>query len=597
MWSWLTTRTNRITGQKARRAALRLEALEAREVPAVLIQVDYSLDTGFFANNPDARAVMDRVASELGNSLSADLPAISPTGANTWTATFYSPTTGAQTGISNLAVGANTIKVYVGGRAMPGSEAGYASSSGNSASGSSDWVSTVQTRNWGGSISFDTTQSWFFGQSTAGLTSKQLDFYSVATHELGHVLGIGTSALWNSLSSGGTFHGANAMSVYGGAVPLGPDGQHWANGLTVNGQRAAMEPSLPAGVRVGWSSLDAAALRDLGWGGGGVAPTAPVANPQPVVVAAGGALSLVAESGGTLVPTGARFTPFPGYTGELHVATGDFNGDGATDYAVATGTGTLATVAIVNGRDGSFLVPATVLAPGYNGGFYLAAGDIDGDGKAELVVAAGTGAPVVGTFRVSGGGLQLESLFTAFDAGWFTGGIRVAAGDLNRDGYADVVVTTASSLGAVATYSGADLRHGVPKQLFASFVPLAGSPLGLNAAVGDMDGDGYADLALTFERGGPAFVAVWSGAALTRNSKTPANQIGTAAAFLALPGDGARLSMRDMDGDGRADLVVAGGSQLNPFIRAFTFAQAVGGGGGASASLLGFVAPSGIYVG
>ena len=50
-------------------------------MPAVLIQLDYSRDlTGFF-NNPEARAIMERAASEFGNSLNANLAAIVPHGA------------------------------------------------------------------------------------------------------------------------------------------------------------------------------------------------------------------------------------------------------------------------------------------------------------------------------------------------------------------------------------------------------------------------------------------------------------------------------------------------------------------------------------
>ena len=79
----------------ASRTALRLEQLEAREVPAILIQVDYTYDTGFFANNPQARATLEMAAAELGNSVTADLGAIVPSGANTWTATFPDPATGA----------------------------------------------------------------------------------------------------------------------------------------------------------------------------------------------------------------------------------------------------------------------------------------------------------------------------------------------------------------------------------------------------------------------------------------------------------------------------------------------------------------------
>lgn len=592
MWNWWPLRTHRSIGMNPHRTTLRLEALESREVPAVLIQIDYSLDTGFFANNPTARAVMERVASEIGNSISADLPAISPSGGNTWTASFINPATGGQVAVPNMTIGAGAIKVFVAGRAMGGTEAGFAATSGFSASGAPAWVDSVSARDWGGSIAFDTARNWFFGETTAGLASGQLDFYSVATHEMGHVLGIGTSSQWTSLAQGGYFRGASAMSVYGGPVPLAPDGIHWAEGVMVGGHVVSLDPSVVYGQRVGWSALDAAALHDLGWG------AASTTSLQPIAVTSGGSVSLVASVGGTMAPTGGWFVPFPGYTGELRLAAGDFNGDGATDYAVTPGAGAQAVVEIVNGRDGSLLVGPTDLFPGYTGGLYLAAGDIDGDGKAELVVAAGQSAPpLVATYQVSGGGLQRQAAFFAFDAAWFGGGIRVAVGDLNRDGFDDVVVTTASMVGAVATYSGADLRFGVANYLFSPFIPLFGSSLGLNAAVGDMDGDGYADLVLTFESGGPAIVAVWSGAALSQNPNTPANQIPASTVFLALSPsdiDGARLAMRDLDSDGKADLVVASGSRLNPVIRAFTFAQGLSGG--AFANPLGANTSSGVYV-
>ena len=86
----------------ASRPGLRLELLETREVPAVLIQIDYSYDTGFFTNNPAARAVIERVASDLGNSLNASLTAINPSGTNTWSETFFNPSNGAQVSITNF---------------------------------------------------------------------------------------------------------------------------------------------------------------------------------------------------------------------------------------------------------------------------------------------------------------------------------------------------------------------------------------------------------------------------------------------------------------------------------------------------------------
>src|SRR6188474_1823232 len=105
---------------RTRRPVLRLEELEAREVPAVLIQVDYTYDTGFFANNPEARATMERAATELGNSISANLAAIAPGGGNTWTATFHNPATGAMQSLVNPTIDANALRLFVGARPLGG---------------------------------------------------------------------------------------------------------------------------------------------------------------------------------------------------------------------------------------------------------------------------------------------------------------------------------------------------------------------------------------------------------------------------------------------------------------------------------------------
>ena len=308
---------------------------------------------------------------------------------------------------------------------------------------------------------------------------------------------------------------------------------------------------------------------------------------------AAGTLAVYRLDGAALTATGQRFVPFPWYRGELRIAGGDFDGDGTTDYAIATGPGGPAVLAVLNGKDGSFLVGPTAPFGGYNGGLYVAAGDIDRDGRSELILAAGQNAPpLVQTYRVNGA-LQLQSSFVAFDAvGWF-GGIRVAAGDINRDGYDDVVVTTGSLIGAVSIYNGATLRNGSATRLVADFLPFGALPIGLNAAVGDLDGDGYAEVALGLERGAP-FFAVWSGSALSRGATgSPVNVL------LALPADafGARATIRDLNGDGKAELFVAGGGPVG-VVRALTFEQIQSGGNGASSvypPVLG--GTSGIYVG
>jgi hypothetical protein len=109
--------------------------------------------------------------------------------------------------------------------------------------------------------------------------------------------------------------------------------------------------------------------------------------------------------------------------------------------------------AIPNGRD-----PGFAYDPGFTGGVTVACADVSGDGHPDIVTGTGPGgAPHV---RVFSGptGVQLPGAigsFFAYDAG-FTGGVTVAAGDVNGNVYADVIVGTGPG-GApdVRTFSGA----------------------------------------------------------------------------------------------------------------------------------------------
>lgn len=403
-----------------RRPVLRLEVLEAREVPAVLIQVDYTYDTGFFANNPEARATMERVASELGGSISANLAAIAPTPGNTWTASFYNPATGALQSLINPTVGADTIRVFVGARPLGGGEAGFATTTGFSAAGSAAWVDLVQTRSWsgfapwGGSIAFDSTQRWHFGQTTSGLDGNELDFYSVAIHEVGHVLGLGTSKQWQQLTQGGAFRGANATAVYGGPVPVSSDGLHWAVDRAA-GEAVSLDPSVALGQRVGWSALDAAALRDLGWAPGGGAGGATGTPPGLILFAMAGANAVIGQYAfyaGMVFPTGRLFLPFPGYAGTLQQTFGDFNGDGVFDVAIST-PGAVSLIAVVSGLDGR-VIGAPRTAHGTVAALFAA--DADGDGRAELItgelIPPGVGA--IYAYSVAGGSVLPYGAVSAY---------------------------------------------------------------------------------------------------------------------------------------------------------------------------------------
>lgn len=201
-------------------------------------------------------------------------------------------------------IAADTVIVYVGGTNLLGSstlgEAGPAAFSWNASIAGGDqglfddWVDNVTSRGqgdgtrestynvqgqstaidtalWGGTISFNNVSSWYFDAdpSTDEAFSGN-DFYSVALHELGHVLGVGTADAWFNLVDFNlaTFNGTEASAEQGGPVPLA-DAGHFAFGLTstVDGtsQEVALDPNLTQNTRKRFTDLDWAALEDIGW--------------------------------------------------------------------------------------------------------------------------------------------------------------------------------------------------------------------------------------------------------------------------------------------------------------------------------------------
>jgi hypothetical protein len=281
-----------MTKKPARKCATwrpQVELLEHRLTPAITINIDYRFDSAGFFGDPARQAILQQAADTLGSRLDDSLTAIVPSGANTWQAQFTDPATGQQTSIPNLVVPDNTLTIFVGARHLPsGGELGEGGPGGFSANGSQDWLATVAARGqagalgpdagqtdfgpWGGSITFDTTSNWYFGQDPAGLGANQNDFLSVAEHEIGHALGFGTAASWTNLVNGSVFTGAASRAQFGGDVPTDQSGSaaaHWANNLRDRGTaglpHAGMDPVLTTGTRATFTPLDFAGLQDLGW--------------------------------------------------------------------------------------------------------------------------------------------------------------------------------------------------------------------------------------------------------------------------------------------------------------------------------------------
>jgi hypothetical protein len=81
----------------------------------------------------------------------------------------------------------------------------------------------------------------------------------------------------------------------------------------------------------------------------------------------------------------------PAFVGGVSVATGDVNGDGVTDIVTGAGPGGGPNVRAFSGRDGTLLLSLFAFAPGFPGGTSVAVGDLNADGFADIVTGAGPG--------------------------------------------------------------------------------------------------------------------------------------------------------------------------------------------------------------
>jgi hypothetical protein len=221
----------------------------------------------------------------------------------------------------------------------------------------------------------------------------------------------------------------------------------------------------------------------------------------------------------------ARFVVAPfgtGFTGGVRVAVGDVDGDGVPDLIAAAGPGGGPMVAVYNGRDGSALGQFFAFEPSFAGGLYVAAADLTGDGRAEIVVSPDlSGGPRV---RVVSGadGSQNVADFYAIDDPNFRGGVRVSVGDVNGDGVADLLVGAGFGGGPrVSGYDGRSLAAGTTLQLFHDFFAFEDTLRnGVFVAVGDVNGDGRGDLIFGGGPGGGPRVYILDGAAMLAGQVT-----------------------------------------------------------------------------
>ena len=268
-----------------------------------------------------------------------------------------------------------------------------------------------------------------------------------------------------------------------------------------------------------------------------------------------------------------------GYTGGVSVAGANFAGFTGSNtidlLAVAMENGQ-GHVVIFNGETGTSTPSVSFYAfPGFNGVSYVAAGDVDADGFNDIVVSAGPGGgPNVKVYSgdpaaMTNGRPGLIFSFYAY-ASSFAGGASVTVGDINGDGFADVITGAGPTGGPhVKVFSGEDLANRSINLLASFYAGSTSNTSGVFVAAGDLTGDGMVEIITSFGLGSEPTVTGFVMIPNSEGTYYTADPFNTFNAYSTGFTGGVRLALVNSEVDGTLDLVTAPGEGGGPNLRLF----------------------------
>ena len=246
---------------------------------------------------------------------------------------------------------------------------------------------------------------------------------------------------------------------------------------------------------------------------------------------------------------------------DMKVVVGDVMADPLLVGSVGGGADSVVTIInpMTNRQEHSFIAYS-----GYLGGVETAVADVTGDGNPDIVTApAGSGAPSHITVR-DGVTQGVVASFYSFPG--FLGKITIGAGDVDDDGFADIVVGVAENGPSnIAIFSGAGIAQGkqIVMDSFYAFDPQYQG--GVTLADGDLDGNGDKELVVASAFGTTPNVTTWQFKSHDEGFKLISSYFAFDRAYMG----GVSVACLDENHDGREDVVTGSKEGVTPTVVVF----------------------------